>query len=99
MTMTPFHPLWSKFTDRLWDTYTDCDSSAQFPATRRLLQELGYTDADIKSSISLFRTMGAFCDCHLLHNLETLFDSAPVGRRACTNLPPDLLCPMPLESQ
>lgn len=67
MTLTPIHPLWSKFTERFWHDYTKCDSSTHCPTARKLLQEMAFTDAETNMTVEFFlKSMGAACDCEIL---------------------------------
>ena len=70
MTMTPIHPMWSDFHDRFWDTYETCDSNAHCPTARQVLHELAFTETELNSSLRLFKSLGAHCDCEILLNLD-----------------------------
>jgi hypothetical protein len=84
--MTPEHPNWHDFLDRLEgpdgcnfhnrtpgnpDTLTwTCDSGdTSCPIARRLLADMGFTDAAIDCSIMFFHSEGGFCDCEIVLNV------------------------------
>lgn len=81
MTMTPIHPLWFNFNERLWDAYNQCDASLHCPTARQVLQEMALTGAEISRAIGLFNSMGVFCDCELLLNMDTLRPSMAGTKR------------------
>jgi hypothetical protein len=73
-TMSPFHPRWPEFVNRLagpgacnwrddgWECFRD------FRFTRQILPTLK-GEIDVEASIEFFRVQGAHCDCTVIMNL------------------------------
>jgi len=83
MIMTPDHPLWDKFYDRLagpegCNFVEDATVSGGFrwmctggidrPYARAILAT--YPDIDVEESLEYFSEHGGYCDCEILFNVE-----------------------------
>lgn len=83
--MSPSHPGWQEFLDRLAgaegckfnqtdkadprSVTWDCDSDETCPRARAILADMGLTRAAVEQSITYFRHHGGFCDCEILFNV------------------------------
>jgi hypothetical protein len=74
--LTPEHPRWREFCDRLAGpdgcAFTEegtwhCSGAATYEYARPLLAEFGM-DAD--ATLVYFRTLGGCCDCEILFNVD-----------------------------
>jgi len=84
--MTPNHPNWEEFCERLDgpegcdfglldpdddESLTwDCSAKTDKPHARRILREMGFSPADIEASCAFFEQHGEYCDCEILFNVE-----------------------------
>jgi len=85
--MSPDHPRWREFQHRLAlavvtrcdpnpdaeEPYEfDCDGTGSFKHTRRILAGMGFTAADIETTLNYWATeTGNCCDCEALVALDT----------------------------
>jgi hypothetical protein len=81
--MTPVHPRWDEFCDRLEgpegcnfkekkpgdakSVTWKCSSSTARPLAKAILEDMGM---DVKKSLSFFEKHGGYCDCEILFNVE-----------------------------
>ena len=85
--MFPDHPRWAEFIEAMSGpsgcnfrevngTFKfDCDNQPNRPIARRVLAQLGFTPAMIKQSLGWFSAHGGFCDCEIVFNVESSFQS------------------------
>lgn len=71
--MSPDHPLWDDFIERL-DAVADlCDSTSDKPLARAILETI--PDIDIEATFAFFEDYGGYCDCEILLNVvNTYYD-------------------------
>jgi hypothetical protein len=70
--MTPDHPKWTEFMNRLWAGRLPCCHNHHM--SRAILADF---DVDIERSIAYLREHGGYCDCEVLFNVDN-FDHAPI---------------------
>lgn len=86
--ITPDHPRWLEFIDRLagaggcnfhlgvpFDARSfewTCDCSEDCPLSRRILSEMGFTNHQVADSISHFHELGGWCDCEVVFNVDPM---------------------------
>ncbi len=63
--MTPEHPLWGEFVDRL-GCAARCNQTTEH--SRRVLQAM--VGIDVEGSLMALRDMGGVCDCSILFDLR-----------------------------
>jgi hypothetical protein len=84
--MTPAHPQWDEFMDRLYSeegcnfhfTSVDepktlawtCDSSSSFPMSGKILAAMRFSSEEIELSLLYFRQHGGGCDCEIILNCD-----------------------------
>lgn len=77
--MSPWYSGWDAFCDHLsgpqgcdfreeggWSC--SCDTARPFAVLA--MKRMGFTDAQIEASLSLFAAWGGFCDCEILFNVD-----------------------------
>lgn len=80
--MTPLHPRWEEFCERL-EGPEGCNFQGEGPAltwscgggtdkthARRILIAMGLSDEDVEWSLGYFEIRGGFCDCEILFNVD-----------------------------
>lgn len=82
--MTPAHPRWREFADRLGGPegcnfrsvkgkfMFDCDGEPARPKANALLRDY---NVDITATLAYFEENGGFCDCEILFNVDPLAQS------------------------
>jgi hypothetical protein len=71
--MTPNHPLWDEFIERLDAVADRCDSTSNKPLARAILETM--PDIDIDASFAFFEKYGGYCDCEILLNVVNAYQS------------------------
>jgi hypothetical protein len=104
--MTPAHPRWEEFSERLSgpegcnfrrkpdgsSTWT-CKAGADKTMATKILKAMGM---DVAASLTYFEAHGGYCDCEILFNVEATHPG-PVCRAAGQAAAP--ACPIPLASE
>lgn len=80
--MTPHHPRWDEFCDRLGgpdgcnfqgegaELHWTCGGGRDKSAAIRILLAMGLSEEDVLWSIKYFDQQGGFCDCEILFNVD-----------------------------
>ena len=80
--MTPQHPRWDEFCERLEgpegcdfqkvgaDTRWSCEGGTEKPRATRILTAMGLSAEDVQWSLAYFEELGGFCDCEILFNVD-----------------------------
>lgn len=88
--MTPEHPLWEDFIERLSgpegcnfkdDLTWQCDGGRSRPRAVRIL--LSMDDIDVEGSLAYFDRHGGYCDCEIIFNVD------PSSRRSADDIDGD----------
>ena len=89
-TMTPTHPRWQEFHDRLegpegcnfhevnGKVQWDCIAEKERPHSRRILAAMG---VDVEQSLAYFDQHGGYCDCEVLFNVAASVQRHETRRR------------------
>ena len=78
--ITPSHPKWEEFFDRLsgpegcdfTETSARCTGGIDRPFSRRILASLGFSEREIAASLGYFKRHGGYCDCEVVMNVGRL---------------------------
>lgn len=70
--MIPTHPLWDEFVERLDEVVDECDSTADKPLARAILETM--PDIDVEASLAFFEEYGGYCDCEILFNVVRQYE-------------------------
>lgn len=82
--MTPQHPRWDEFCERLegpegcnfveadneLKAAWTCDRSLARPLATAILFAMGLTVEDVAGSLEYFEAHGGYCDCEILFNVD-----------------------------
>lgn len=81
MVMTPHHPRWQEFVERLegpegcnfreddeGKTIWNCSSETDKPLATAILRKM--PDVDLEASLMYFHQHGGHCDCEILFNVD-----------------------------
>ena len=82
MPLTPKHPRWREFTDRLGgpeacdftDDATGWNCDTTLAGAERILEDMGIDD--IHATLDYFHEHGGHCDCEVLFNVDALSSEA-----------------------
>ncbi len=70
--MSPGHPLWDEFVERLDKVADECDSTENKPLARAILESM--PDIEIEDSFAFFEEYGGYCDCEILLNIVRQYE-------------------------
>lgn len=67
-TMTPDHPRWAEFADKLAVQVPECSAKTDKVLSRAILETM--PEIDIQASMEFFESRCGFCDCEILDNID-----------------------------